>query len=581
MSKATSSPSAQSKLAAAGTDSQPSKKAQLGFMFHALVRDHDKLMILIACTLAAVTVVFEPQYLTLSTSFVQTGLRTPDSQAPMTFAFLFLILAMITLIAGLSADLLGRRLFLLLGLGGLMLSNVLGMFWLNSPQFVITDILNAITGVIVLPTAIAIVTLTFEPMVLPLAYGILFGLQGTAMVISPLIIPLFGGAWDGRAAFIPVLLIGLGACVMVLRYVSESMAPKSLRRGNAIVNLLQIILMFIVVYLIVTAQIRSEPVILGLAILAALLLFGAIARWLRQRVRYFKEVEVYPGRNLLFAILAGVMLMFAQGCFFYQITPYFYDVQEVGDLEGVLRFVPFVIGLLFGGVLVARLSLRFGARRILAFSFILMGVAMLSLSRLQVDSSYWVMLLPITLIGLASGLGGPARTQVVLGSPPNGLVSGASAVNTAAGQAGYSFGVIVSSVLVTQYADSTFLNGLNEAGVPAGVVARVSVTLQNFLGRLTASAYPKLPETVTQLTGVSYDAAFTGGMTQMFFWVGIAMFIVALAMYVGMHRGLRASMAQPAGVSEAAAVSSSGDILNDPKENSTGNPNRVVGHEGD
>ena len=115
--------------------------------------------------------------------------------------------------------------------------------------------------------------------------------------------------------------------------------------------------------------------------LGALLLFGAIARWLGRRLRYFKEVEVYSGRDLLFAILAGVMLLFAQGCFFYQITPYFYGVQHVGDVEGVLYYAPFVIGLLVGGLLVARLALRFGARRILALSFVLLGVAMLGLSR--------------------------------------------------------------------------------------------------------------------------------------------------------------------------------------------------------
>ena len=46
---------------------------------------------------------------------------------------------------------------------------------------------------IVLPMGIAIVTLTYEPDVRPLAYGILFGIQGTALVISPLIIPIMGG----------------------------------------------------------------------------------------------------------------------------------------------------------------------------------------------------------------------------------------------------------------------------------------------------------------------------------------------------------------------------------------------------
>jgi hypothetical protein len=189
--------------------------------------------------------------------------------------------------------------------------------------------------------------------------------------------------------------------------------------------------------------------------------------------------------------------------------------------------------------------LRFGARRILVFSFILLGLAMLGLSQLEVDSPFWVMLVPITLIGLSGGLGGPARTTVVMSSPPQGLVNGAAAVNTAAGQAGYVLGVIVSSVLVTQYADNLFINELTAAGVPAETVTQVSAALQNISARLIATIYPALPETVTKLTGVSYASAYTNGMTQMFFVVAIGMFITALALYIGMRRGLRASFIPP------------------------------------
>jgi hypothetical protein len=169
----------------------------------------------------------------------------------------------------------------------------------------------------------------------------------------------------------------------------------------------------------------------------------------------------------------------------------------------------------------------------------------LGLTFLEVDSSYWIMIVPVTLIGVAGGLGGPARTQVVLSAPPEGLVGEASAVNTAAGQAGYSLGVIVSSVLVTRYADRIFLDALAAAGVPAETVSRISAALSDMLLRLVANVYPQLPETVTQLTGVSYAEGFTSGMTRMFFWVALAMFVSALLLFFGMHRGVRASAAVP------------------------------------
>ena len=466
-----------------------------GSILVAMKRDPQNLRILFACTIAAVATVFEPTYLNLSTSVIQTSLRAQNSQAPVFLSIAFLMLALFTLLTGTLADLFGRRLFLLVGLVGLNVSNLLGVLWLGTPRlFAIADTLNAISGVIVLPAAVAIVTLTFEPALRPFAYGILFAIQGTALVIGLLLIPALGGVWAGRATFIPVLILGVMAFVQVVRRVPESRAPKSLRRGSIIANLLLMAGLFLLIFLIVTRQIRTPQTLLILAVAIALLLLGAVVRWLARRMRHFQGLEVFGGRDIGMAIFAGVMLMFAQGCFFFQITPFFYDVQQVGYVEGVLRFVPFVVGLLAGGILIARLARRFGARRILAFSFLLSGAALMALSLLNADSPFWVMVVPITLVGLSLGLGGPARTTVVLSAPPEGLVGSSAAVNTAAGQMGYTLGVIVSSVLVTRHADRLFVDELSAAGVSSETVARISSGLQSTWGRLVAAGYPGLPD---------------------------------------------------------------------------------------
>jgi MFS transporter, DHA2 family, multidrug resistance protein len=519
----------------------------------ALKQDPGKLGILTACTIAAAATVFEPAYLSLSTGVVEASLRAQDSPAPMILAIGFLLLALMTLVGGSFADIFGRRRFLLVGLVGLTLSNLLGLAWLGTPKlFVLADLLNAVSGVLVLPAAVAIVSLTYGPALRPFAFAVLFTVQGAAMVLAMMLIPWLGEVWDGRATFVPVLVLCAAAIVLVARRASESRAPKSLRRSNIIVNLVVMIGIFVVVFLVVTRGIRSEGALLALLVGLVLLLLAAVVRWLARRSRHFQGVEVYGGRDLGLAIFAGVMMSFAQGAFFFQITPYFYNVQQVGDLEGALRFVPFVIGLVAGGMLIARLAVRFGARRILALSFGTSGVALLALTLLQVDTPYWVMVLPITLIGVAAGLSGPARTTVVMAAPPEGMINGSAAVTTAAGQTGYALGTIVSSVLVTRYADRVFVDALTAAGVPANVVASITEALQNAWSRLIASGYPELPDQVKSLTGVSYADAFTSGMTKMFFLIAIGMFITALVMLVGMRRGLSATMAP-------AAAETSGD----------------------
>jgi DHA2 family multidrug resistance protein-like MFS transporter len=467
---------------------------ELGAAIRALKRDPQALRILLACTLAAVVTVFEPGYLTLSTSLVQTGLRAPNSPAPLILAAAFLVLALITLLAGTSADVFGRRKFLVVGLAGVAVSNLLGLIWLGTPHlFVIADVLTTVSGVIVLPAAVAIVTLAFGPALRPFAYGVLFGVQGTALVVSALLVPLLGNVWDGRAAFIPVLVLSVVALVRVRREVPESRAPTSLHRGGIVLNLVFVSGLFALLFLVVTKGIRAGESLVALAVGAVLLLFALGVREVTRRSSHFAGIEIYGGRDLGMAILAGLMLMFAQGCFFYQIYPFFQDVQQVGDVAIAFRYVPYLVGLMAGGLLVARVLLRFGPRLILAFSFLLMGVALLGLSALRVDSPFWVMIVPITLVGCAAGLGGPARTTVVMGGRPPGIVNGSAAVNTAAGQGGYALGVIISSVLVTQHADRLFVEGLRIAGVPADIVAKVVTAMESTAARLMVTRYPICP----------------------------------------------------------------------------------------
>ena len=365
------------------------------------------------------------------------------------------------------------------------------------------------------------------------------------MVVGTLLIPLLGDVWEGRATFVPVLGLGVAALALVRRQVPESRAPESLRRGSVLVNLALVAGLFAVLFLIVTNGIRSGEWLASLALAVFLLLIAIVVRGLMRRSRYFTGIEIYGGRDLGLAVFAGMMLMFAQACFFYQSYPFFYDVQKVGTVEIALRYVPYVLGAMAAGTIVVRLALRFGPRLLLVSSFSLTGVALLGLSWLTVDSQFWAMIVPITLMGFATGLGGPARTTVVMGAPPPGLVNGASAVNTAAGQGGYALGVIVSSVLVTRHADGVYVAALSAAGVPASIVASVATGMESVATRLMVAPYPELPPAIAALTGISYANAFTSGMTRMYVIVAVAMFLTAVVIHVGMRRGARDTLAEP------------------------------------
>jgi MFS family permease len=210
-----------------------------------------------------------------------------------------------------------------------------------------------------------------------------------------------------------------------------------------------------------------------------------------------------------------------------------------------LAFIPFLIGLLLGSFLVARLALRFGARRIIAGGFVVMGISLVWMSFVQVETSYWFLLVPFTMIGFGFGLVAPARTQVVLAAPPPDLAGSAAAINTAAGQSGYALGVVLSSMLVTQLADFAFLQPLAQAGVSEETLMQIKAALPSIFARTASSVYPNVPQAVLDLASAKYDQAFATGMGQMFLVLAGLMFLTAGAIFLGMHRGLRAAARPP------------------------------------
>ena len=523
----------------------PAQFAPLGFLWKEMTRDKEAFRTLVACTLAMVTTGLEPAFLTLSTSEIQSELRTPGSHAPMYVAVGFLVLAMLALVAGTSGDLFGRKRVMVIGLTGLTLANLFGALTLGTPLFVVTDILAAITVVVVLPMCVATITIVYPLTVRPLAYGMMFGSLGTAVIVGASVGGIFDALGIPAVAFLPVVIVGGFALRHVIRYVPESRAPEEFRRTSAVVNLILLASVFTLVYLVIVAGSFLNSWLPVLVAVCALVVMVAAVRWLRRRVSFFKGVEMFTGRDTGFAILAGIVLFMGEGAFLYQLTAFFQNIWDMGPAQAGVSFTPFVVGLLVGSFLVARLALRFGARRIIAGGFVVMGASMVWLSFVQVESSYWFLLVPITLIGFGFGLASPARTQVVLSAPPVDLSGSAGAVNTATGQLGYALGVVLSSILVTQLADFAFLKPLVQAGVPEATLSQIKEALPGIFSRAASGEYPNVPQAVLDLASARYDQALTTGMGQMFIVSAVLMFLAAGTILLGMHRGLRAAVPPP------------------------------------
>ncbi len=138
----------------------------------------------------------------------------------------------------------------------------------------------------------------------------------------------------------------------------------------------------------------------------------------------------------------------------------------------------------------------------------IMGSAWCGCHLFRPETSYWFLLVPMTLIGFGFGLAIPARTQVVLSAPPPELVGSAAAINTASGQSGYALGVVLSSILVTQLADLAFLRRLAQAAsrkIPWSDPGSAS----GCSPADCSGEYPKVPQAVLDLASARYNHAFS------------------------------------------------------------------------
>jgi MFS family permease len=508
-------------------------------LWRELKRDPQAFRTLIACTLAMVTAGLEPAYLTLSTPEIQNQLRNPDSQAPLYIGFAFLLLAVLTLVAGTSGDLFGRKLILLNGLIGLTLANLFGAVSFGTPQFIITDIIGTITAAAIMPMCVALVTFAYPLTTRPLAFGFMYGLGSVALITGASI----GGLCDmwgiPSAAFIPVVIVGILSIRLVTRNVSESRAGKGFRRASAVVNLLLLVGIFIFIFL---ALVAPKSLIGWLPVLLAgcsLLILVICVRWLRNRVNFFHGVEMFTGTDTGLSIFAGLVLFMGQGALFYQLTAFFQKVQGMSVVQAGIALAPFVLGILIGTAAIPLLTMRMGARRIIVIGMLGLGISLLWLSFVWVDTPFWFVLTPLILGGIGFGIASPARTQVVLAAPPSELTGSAAAVNTAVGQSGYALGVILSSIIITFMANTALLEPLTQMGVSEETIQQVQSALPSILNQTASSEYPNVPQAVFDLIYARYEQLLTGSMGQMFLIMAITLFLAVVIIYIGMRRGLR------------------------------------------
>jgi fucose permease len=160
---------------------------------------------------------------------------------------------------------------------------------------------------------------------------------------------------------------------------------------------------------------------------------------------------------------------------FFLITQYLQFVHGWTPLGAGVRLLPFAFTMMIVAPSSARIAERVGVKRTVAAGLAIAAVGLVIASRLQVDSSYGLLVVAFVVLALGMALTMPSSTASILSSLPMGKQGVGSAVNDTTRELGGALGVaVLGSVFATRYT-SAIGSSIQHLPTAAQEAARSSV----------------------------------------------------------------------------------------------------------
>ncbi|MET3961593.1 EmrB/QacA subfamily drug resistance transporter [Marmoricola sp. OAE513] len=361
------------------------------------------------------------------------------------------------LFGGRTGDLFGRRRMFMIGIGLFGAASLVGGFATSEAMLIAARAAQGAGGAIAAPTALALLATTFtEPAARARAFGVFaaMGASGGALGL------LLGGVLTDYASWRWALFINapIGALVLFLtpRVLDESQGSgKKLDLPGAIAVTAG---MSTLVYGLTKASTDgwdSTTTIVTLSIAAALLVaFILIEHFSTHPLMPFR---IFADRNRTGAYLIMLFLAGAMFTTFYFLAQYQQNVHGWSPFRTGLGFLPMPATIMFMSIVVVRrLIPKVGIRPFLTVGPLLAVVAMISMSRLEPDSSYWQFLGSLLLLGLGMGCSFvPLTMTAVNGVAPHETGIASALLNTGQ-QVGGAIGLAAFGTVFAHGADDRF-----------------------------------------------------------------------------------------------------------------------------
>jgi EmrB/QacA subfamily drug resistance transporter len=404
-----------------------------------------------------------------------------------------LVLASLLMLAGSTADRVGRRRVFMIGLVIFTAASVACSLAPNLQALVVFRMLQAIGGSMLNPVAMSIITNTFtDPRERARAIGVWGGVVGLSMAAGPLLGGLLVDTVGWRSIFWVNLPVGLAALALTWRFVPESRAPKA-RRPDPVGQLLMIALLGSLTYAIIEGPHAgwTSPEIITLACVALAALTGLLLYEPRRAeplidLRFFRSAP-FSGATVIaisaFAALAG---------FLFLSTLYLQNVRGLDALHAGLWMLPMAVMTLICAPLSGRLVGSRGPRIPLLVAGTAMTASGVLFAAFDAQTSDGTLLLGYIVFGLGFGFVNAPITNTAVSGMPRSQAGVAAAVASTSRQIGSTLGVaVIGAVLASGVATTSYATTFNAAARPCWWIIAACGAAVLTLGALTSGHWAR------------------------------------------------------------------------------------------
>ncbi|MFC9439137.1 MFS transporter [Nocardia sp. NPDC057030] len=364
-----------------------------------------------------------------------------------------LALACLVLPAGALGDRYGRRVVLVVGLFVFAVASAAPLVF-DSPVWLIGS--RAVAGVgaaLVMPSTLSLLTAGFPESRRGNAVGLWAGVAGAGAVLGIVGSGLLLERWSWVSIFLAMAVAG------VVLMIAGCTIPESVDQERPALDLWGAVTSAAAVGLIVVAAIEAPARgwldALVIALFVGGVLAAAVFTVIELRVAQpLLDVRLFARRGFAAGTLSVTVQFLVTFGVFLLLVQFLQLILGYRPLVSALAMAPMVVPLVAISAVAPWVAERVGLRLPTFAGLVVLGVGLIAVSRMTVDSGYLDLLWP--LLVMSTGLGlctAPATAAIIAGTPveKHGV---AAAVNDAAREIGAAIGIAVAgSILAAGYTD--------------------------------------------------------------------------------------------------------------------------------